>query len=303
VRNLIKTLAATAPLVHPDADREHFKKRMKYCARGLAQSRLTRQWFDLLHRPELAVVARHHPYIYCKLQRPYLHRKLDARGRLEVLKQHYQFVAARFSRLEMEAIYASPGLLLAKIPLAEAGNFAVNLCYGRHEKEGDLLLNLVNLDSAKALFEMSFCITKFDVQGGEALIGGLQGNKSANDRESIVALTRAMHGLRPKALLVFALQQLAVVWKIGSIRAVGDGTHIYRHPHKRKDLETSYDEFWLECGGTLADDGMFDLPAEFVPREISTLKVNKRQLYRRRYLMLAGLASQIRAAWMLAVDS
>jgi uncharacterized protein VirK/YbjX len=297
VKNLIKTLLATAPLVYPGSEPGFANRRMKYVARGLAQARLSQEWFALLRRPELAVIARHHPYIYCKLQRPYLNRKLTAPRRLETLKQHYQFVAARFSRAKMEGVYATPGFQLAKIPLADAGNFAVNLAYGRHEKEGDLILNLVNLDSAEKLFELSVCITKFDGQGGEIFIGGLQGNKSANDREAIVSLTRAMHGLRPKALLVFALQQLAAVWKIGKIRAVADDTHIYRHPHKRKDLETSYDEFWRECGGTLADDGMFDLPVEFAPRDISTLKPNKRQMYRRRYLLLADIAAQIPAAW------
>ncbi len=303
MKSLIKTLVATAPLVYPGSEPGFANRRMKYVARGLAQSRLSREWFALLQRPELAIVARHHPYIYCKLQRPYLNRKLDARQRLETLQRHYQFVAARFSRAEMEGVYASPGLILAKISLEDVGRFAVNLCYGRHEKEGDLLLNLVNLDSGRALFEMSFCVTQFDAHGGEIFVGGLQGNKSANDREAIVALTRAMHGLRPKALLVFALQQLAARWHIGKIRAVGDETHIYRHPHKRKDLETSYDEFWLECGGTLADDGMFDLPVEFVPRDISTLKPNKRQMYRRRYVLLADIAAQILAAGSPAVDS
>jgi uncharacterized protein VirK/YbjX len=76
--------------------------------------------------------------------------------------------------------------------------------------------------------------------------------------------------------------------------------HIYRHWQKRKNLEASYDEFWIESGGKLADDGMFDLPATFIPRDISTLKVNKRQMYKRRYLMLAEIAGQIRASCLSA---
>jgi hypothetical protein len=69
--------------------------------------------------------------------------------------------------------------------------------------------------------------------------------------------------------------------------------HIYRHWQKRKHLAASYDEWWIESGGRLADDDMFDLSAAFVPRDISSLKVNKRQLYRRRYQMLAEIAGQI----------
>jgi uncharacterized protein VirK/YbjX len=100
--------------------------------------------------------------------------------------------------------------------------------------------------------------------------------------------------LRPKALLLFALQSLAVVWGVTRLRAAGDATHIYRHWQKRRQLAANYDALWVESGGRLADDGMFDLPATFVPREISTLKVNKRQMYRRRYEMLTELAGQIR---------
>ena len=107
-----------------------------------------------------------------------------------------------------------------------------------------------------------------------------------------------MYGLRPKALLLFALQQLAATWGVTRLRAAGDEMHIYRHWQKRKKLAAGYDEFWIESGGKLADDGMFNLPATFIPREISTLKVNKRQMYKRRYLMLAEIADQIRASWL-----
>lgn len=291
--SVARTLARTAPLVYPEPGLGSMLCRIKYWARGLAFVRCSKQWFGLLHRPELAIVARHHPYIYCKLQRPYLNRMLNPRQRLETLEQHYRFVATRFSRPVMEGVYATRGIPLATIQLEEVGNFEVRLCYGRHEKEGDLLVSLVNLDTAKPLFEMSFSISRFETQRSEVFIGGLQGRRSANEKESIIALTRAMHGLRPKALLVFALQQLAVQWGITDMRAVSNNTHIYQHPHKRKVLATDYDLFWLECGGKLGADGTFELPAAFVPRDISAIKVNKRQMYRRRYVLLGQIADQI----------
>lgn len=297
MRVLIKTLVKTAPLVYPGTGSGFVFSRIKYCVRGLAYARCSMEWFNLLHQPELAIVAKHHPYIFCKLQHPYLNRKLNVRQRLETLKQHYHFVVTRFSKPEMECVYATPGLLLATIPLKKVGNLGMRLSYGRHEKEGDLLITLVNLDSAKILFAMSICISRFDAQGSEMLVGGLQGIESEINRESIIAITRAMYGLRPKALLVFVLQSLAGVWGVTRLRAVSDAMHIYRHKRKRKQKAASYDELWIESGGKLADDGMFDLPATFVPRKISTLKVNKRQMYKRRYLMLAEIAEQISDSW------
>lgn len=291
--SLVQTLVKTASLVHPRSGLKSMLRRIRYCARGLAFARCSKKWFNLLYQPELAIVARHHPYIYCKLQRPYLNRMLNTRQRLEILEQHYHFVATRLSKFVREGVYAAPGFHLATIPLKEVGNIGVGLNYGRHEKEGDLLIKLANLDSAETLFEMSFCISRFDAQYSEAFIGGLQGNRSANDKEFIISITRAMYGLRPKALLVFALQQLADHWGIARIRAVSDDMHIYQHPHKRKVSATNYDAFWLECGGRIGLDGMFDLPVAFVPRKISTIKVNKRQMYRRRHVLLAEIADQI----------
>ena len=189
-----------------------------------------------------------------------------------------------------------PGQLLARLPLEKVGNFGLQLNCSRQEKEGDLVIGLVNLDTGVALFTLAFSITRFETGPKEILIGGLQGNKRANDKDLVISLTRGLHGLRPKALLLFVLQQLAAIWGISRLRAVSDDLHIYRHWQKRKHVAASYDEWWIESGGHRAGDGMFDLPVTFVPRETSTLKVNKRQMYRRRYIMLAEIADQIRHA-------
>jgi uncharacterized protein VirK/YbjX len=141
---------------------------------------------------------------------------------------------------------------------------------------------------------LSFSIWKYEADRKEIFIGGLQGNKETSE-EAVVAATRGLHGLRPKALLVYVLQQLAVHWKITGLRAVSNEMHIYRHFQTRRNVAASYDAFWIECGGAAAPDGIFDLPVAFVPREISTIRVNKRQMYKRRYAMLEGMAAEIKA--------
>ena len=97
------------------------------------------------------------------------------------------------------------------------------------------MIGLTNLDSGVNLFTLAFSVTQWEQEPREIFIGGLQGNKSANDKELIVAMTRGWHGLRPKALLLFALQSLVGLWGITRLRAVSDATHIYRHWRK---LET-----------------------------------------------------------------
>ncbi|MGO9199525.1 MAG: DUF535 family protein, partial [Limisphaerales bacterium] len=111
MRNLIKTLAETAPLIHPGHKLGSVLKQAKYCARGLIFASYSKEWFKFLQRPELAVVVRNHPYLFHKLQRPYLNRALNTRQRLEALKQHYRFVATHFSPAMRQEVYATPGKL------------------------------------------------------------------------------------------------------------------------------------------------------------------------------------------------
>lgn len=274
--------------------------------RGIGFLRLNRNWCEILQSSALAGISANHPCLYQKLQRPYLNCRLNTRQRFYALENHYHFVATCFSPGAIKKIYAKPagskqgsagpGILLAELPLEEVGQLGLRLGFSWQEKEGDLAISLVNLETGVNLFSLTFSIPFFWPGAGEIFIGGLQGNKRANGKDEVVAITRGLHGLRPKALLLFTLQELAGIWGIARLRAVSDANHIYRHWQKKRPIAASYDQSWLESGGQLAADGMFDLPATFVPREVNTLKVNKRQLYRRRYQQMAGIGAQIRAS-------
>src|SRR5258708_7646484 len=173
--NLLKALVRTAPLVHPHPGLRDAVSRVKYCARGLAFSRHTSEWFRLLRTPKLAMIARAHPHILSKLQRPYLNRSLGTSRRLEILKQHYGFVAARFADSLMKEVYGPHGLLLASIPLGDIGHLELRLGYSRYGKEGDLTLSLQNRHSGAVLFALTFCFSRFEPDHREIFIGGLQG--------------------------------------------------------------------------------------------------------------------------------
>lgn len=294
---LLARLVRTAPLVHPEPGMRDRVWRLKYCLRGLAFSSATRKWFRLLEDDRLAVVSRNHPHIFSKLQRVYLDRNLGVAERMARLQSHYRFVSGEFTDEMVGAIYGTSGYALASIALEAVGDFGLRLLYfDSLEKEGELSLAFHDENSGRPLFALSFCVTQFDARRRELLVGGLQGFRSENEKDRIVAITRAMHGLRPKALLVIALQAFAGRWQFQSIRAVSDDRHVYQHFLRRKTLAASYDEFWLECGGQVAPDGLFDLPAVFAPRDLSSLKPGKRPMYRRRYLMLEQITADVQAS-------
>src|SRR5260221_8751038 len=156
-----------------------------------------------------------------------------------------------------------------------------------------MAISIHDTDTGNMLAALSFCVWQYETQRKQAFVGGLQSFKSPKQKERIISITRDLHGLRPKALLFFVLQQLVVAWGLDSIRAVSDSRHVYRHYRKRKQVAMSYDEFWLECGGQLGPDGFFTLPAASTARDMTDMKPSKRQMYRRRYLLLQQFASQI----------
>ena len=103
-----------------------------------------------------------------------------------------------------------------------------------------------------------------------------------------------MHGLRPKGLLLFTVQQLAAIWGIEKIRAVSNELNVFRDFRlSKKKVVADYDEFWIESGGQLDADNLFTMPSRFAPRPITEIKPNKRALYKKRYAMLDELVVTI----------
>ncbi|MEY5026308.1 MAG: hypothetical protein RLZZ244_1836, partial [Verrucomicrobiota bacterium] len=90
--------------------------------------------------------------------------------------------------------------------------------------------------------------------------------------------------------------QLASHWNLHSIRAVSNDRHIYRSLRKRREIQSDYDGFWTENGGSLDSDGNFLLPIVPEKKVIADLKPNKRTVYRKRYAWMESLSAEIRHA-------
>ena len=293
---LAKALIASSQRVYPYRGPADLKDRIKYILRGLARPASTRQWFQLLQNPELAIVVRNNPRITSKLQRPYLYSGLKMADRMQILREHYRFLTEYFSPTELERIYSKRGLVLAVLPhIGELGQFSVRLIFRRMcEKEGEITVFLMSDKTELPIMALSFTVTSFTEASREIFLGGLQAFKLSYQHDLVVAVTRGLHGLRPKALLLYTVQELARLWNIPSLRAVSNERCIYRDLRlRKKKVLVNYDEFWLESGGRLNDDGLFTLPAVFVPRPTETIKPNKRSLYKQRYAMLKNVSEQM----------
>jgi len=292
-------LWVTASRAYPFEGSHRLKDKAKYIGRGLLMPRLMHRWFQFLRQPEMLPLVAACPRLYSKLQRPYLHLKLGAKDRLSALSEHYRFVLDRLAPAALVRIYSRPGVTLAEFAIPEMGDFSVRLLYwNKFEKEGELTLALFEERHGERgiSFALSFTLRAAAPDRSEFFIGGLQGFKRLNERQYVVDITRGMHGLRPKGLLLFALQQIADVWQVRDIRAAGDEMRVFNYFWLRhKPVMSSCSEFWRESDGISDADGNFTLPARFVPRPLADIKPNKRSLYRKRYSLLETLTAQIQS--------
>ena len=156
-----------------------------------------------------------------------------------------------------------------------------------------MTLALRDIETGVMLAGMTFCLA----QNGDdriAIIGGMQAGGDPRTRDLIHDATKALFGMRPKALLVWCLQQLAELWKLTQIQAVGDDQHVWRHWMKQVEIAASYNEFWRESDGrTLPGGGSWELPLRFSSRPRGELKPSRRKTYERRYAMLDSLRPKL----------
>jgi len=271
-------------------------KRLKFLLRAAWERRATRAWVNRLAGAEARPLWLTRPRLTSKLQRPYLWRAWGVPERLAALSSHYDTIAALLGSAARSRIYGD-GLTLVRLVHAASGRRVdLRLVYrDQFEKEGELSLTVEDVESRLMLAGLTFCLLG---QGRRrtAWIGGVQASRDPRTRALIADTAKEMHGLRPKALALWALRQLAAPWQVGQLRAAGDREHVERHWHKSIEFEASYDEFWGESAGRPHAGGGWELPLVVPRRRREDLKASRRKAYERRYSMLAELRAELLAA-------
>jgi uncharacterized protein VirK/YbjX len=269
------------------------RKRAKFFLRALSQPQLTRAWLARLVQPDLAPLWTLRPRLALKLQRPYLCCAWGGPERFAALIGHYDALPRLFSAGACAAIFRD-GLDVVRLVNPASGlRLDVRLFYhDKFEKEGELTLAINHAETGLALAGITFSLVR---NAGQrmAIIGGLQASNDPRMRSLIHDAAKDLHGLRPKALALWCLRQLAVSWQVGRIEAIDDAHHVWRHWRKRLDIATCYDEFWNESDGRRLPGGGWELPLQIKPRSRAELKPSRRKIHERRYAMLAALQPKL----------
>lgn len=255
-------------------------------------------WTEFLLRPENRRFAEANPMLWHRTLLGYMSTRWDGHKKLKVLTDSYRFAQDHpgpllDSLLEQKNV----GFTFAEVPLGEeAGTIRYVLASDdRFRREGEWTLRVVCDELGGELCSIAFSVEEIDGQW-VAYAGAIQGGSGANEA-TIKASAKAMHGVRAKAMAIFALQE--VVSALGFARLLGAGNSIQMSNAKHlihvpwNKISFNYDGMWAEADGQPAEEGWFELPLREVRRTREEIKPNKRPLYARRYALFDQLQEAV----------
>ena len=222
------------------------------------------------------------------IERPinkYLHKAWSGKQKLLTASYTLNLIENTFKPEAIEAMFSAKreGLLVANIEL-KSGEFAqLTLIYSQYPREGDLTLHLRN-ETGDDIYLMSF---SFGPEG-QLYVCSLQGPSTEQSVDQVRLITKQMHGMRPKNLLMSAIYAVASFFQVKSILGISNQCHI-----KSQHLKSSYDTFWQECSATKTPDGWFQLPIQEPVRDIESVKSQRRAEFRRREALRDAMTQDI----------
>ena len=280
---------------------KRLKQNLRWSLAAAAHPGAALAWFSHLRQEDLAPFKEANPILDFKPMRSYLSTRWGLSRRTKVMRETYAYVLWRGGALR-EALLSPQGggVRLASFPLGDLGDGELLLGFdNRFRKEGEFAVTLAVPGLGGRVCSLSFAL-EWQANGLALVAGCVQGIHEGQD-DPMKALGKAMHGLRPKALVVFAAQEVARALGAREIFGAGNAIQVHRRKHLihlgwAHDLTFDYDAFWRELGGRPAYDGWFYLPRKGRRRTREEIKPNKRSLYAKRYALLDALAAQIRPA-------
>ncbi|EMX5222611.1 DUF535 family protein, partial [Klebsiella oxytoca] len=145
----------------------------------------------------------------------YLNKKMSKRAKLDIAHGALNFIEKSFRPEALPQLYdmANFGRTLIAIPLKNGSSIDVKLLASPFQEEGELMLLMFLGD--KRVYSICFSCT----DDGRAWIGGIQGGKDI-DNEEVKALTKELHGTRPKNLIITLLYGFLAFFNIKEIYAI-----------------------------------------------------------------------------------
>ncbi len=231
--------------------------------------------------PVLCPILANDPNHGLRVLRPYLIRGLDAAGRAQTVADHFGFLRRHIKESALYAIYLQ-GLCLTQRD-TRAGQLKLmlydSLGLGR---EGELRMAVELNGQPLHMFAITVVMPqRIGLPADDRPVLWIGCNKGPNPEPKIPDLikqaTKAMQGLRPKALMLHGAQALAAGWGLAGLYGVANqGTVFAGYYHLRDRIKADYDRFWQEYDGQAVTPYVYRLAAEPVAKDLASVASNKR---------------------------
>jgi uncharacterized protein VirK/YbjX len=276
--------------------------RLKAALGALFFPRQRARWQAFLgSMPGMAALAQLYPCLRYKIYRPYASRQLGCTARLALLEGHYRFLWQAGARPLVERAARQPVLLAAFEGKDEALYRLQLTAIHDSYREGELCLRLTR--NGLPLYLASFLFTP-RADGVSIQLGALQGVRSDAGALAVKGATRALHGCRPKNLMVTALRDFGDFFACNNLFLICNDNRIALNARRRRHIAADYDLAWRELHALPMRDGNYYLPcAACRTPDLAELPSKKRADARRRGAMLAGMAADMRAQLACFLDT
>jgi len=254
------------------------------------------RWFSYLKSDDFAEIVAYRPKIYIKPFRVYMSTRWTKEQRVKVIRNSYRFLLNK-GELFKQVLY-NKHTELARISLSESVTGLFILGYdNRYRKEGELVISFECKEMGGVLVSAAFAFEEQQAGCWICRIGCVQGNRLLKN-DVLKAMQKMWNGMRPKALIVFVVQEFARQLGFSALYGAGDSIQAYRKKHaihiqRFHAISFDYDALWSEVGGEPDNEGWYKLPLTPVRKEMDEIKTHKRALYRRRYQQLDDLSLKI----------
>jgi len=275
-----------------------FKRHLRWATAAALRPESALAWFSFHEDVAVEAFTQANPRLIFRALTRYMAVNWGLERRTKVIQDTYLCLLGHGGFLA-EAMRQPGGLVLARFDLDRGQKGLLRLgSDAQFRKEGEISVFLELEGVPGAITGLAFSLELGT--GLVVRIGGLQGRKGG-DEETIKLATKAMHGLRPKNLMVLVIQEVARALGATELQGVGNSIQVYRARVNnplvpKRDFRFDFDALWTEVGGVPLADGWFRLPLVTPRRTPEEVKPNKRSLYAKRYALQDELSRQIREA-------
>ncbi len=276
-------------------------RRFKLISRSIITTPWTKNWLFFLQEH---LVAKEffldNPRLLEKIHRTYLRKNFSIGSRVEILRTHFELLHHYVPEPIWRSLAKNKTIELATLTGRDDFLYKLELKQTNFEKEGELSISLFDINNEIALATITFSLVG-SREKPIISIGGLQGTPSSSSSEAIRIATKALHGLRPKQAVLFALIFVSQWFKSDLILATSNNNHMYRAWWRRawwwkgkKIINADYDSFWIEQNASMCRrSGDFNINTSIKLRRPEEIPNRKRAEYARRYFVINQLQSDI----------